>query len=80
MKSVGSDFLDSVVIDQLYNEIFAPRAIERMTNKLDEYASSSSSEISQNIKDFENELSGIQTQINNTVNAIANKMFHPSMN
>lgn len=43
------------------------------------YAMSHSTEISNNFKEFENELAGIQTQINNTVNAIANGMFHPSM-
>lgn len=32
-----------------------------------------------NVKDFENELICIQTQINNTVNAIANGMFRLSM-
>ncbi len=79
MKSVGADFVENVVIEQLYNEIFAPGAIERMADKLAEYASSRSNEITSNIRDFENELSGIQTQINNTVNAIANGMFHPSM-
>jgi site-specific DNA recombinase len=79
MKSIGADFVEGVVIDQLYEEIFAPGAIERMADKLAEHARSRSAEISDNIKNFENELSGIQTQINNTVNAIANGMFHPSM-
>ncbi len=79
MKSIGADFVENVVIDQLYNEIFAPGAIERMADMLSEYAMSRSTEISNNIKEFENELAGIQTKINNTVNAIANGMFHPSM-
>ncbi len=79
MKSIGADFVENVVIDQLYNEIFAPGTIERMADMLSEYAMSRSTEISNNIKEFENELAGIQTKINNTVNAIANGMFHPSM-
>lgn len=79
MISVGANFVENVIIEQLYNEIFAPGAIEKMADKLVEYASSRSIEITSNIRGFENELSGVQTQINNTVNAIANGMFHPSM-
>ncbi|ACL75214.1 hypothetical protein [Ruminiclostridium cellulolyticum] len=50
-----------------------------MADMLSEYAMSRSTVISTNIKDFENETAGIQTKINNTVNAIANGMFHPSL-
>lgn len=79
MKSIEKNFIENLVIDQLLSDIFAPDAIERIADRLAEYAKTRTSEISKNIRDFENELAGILTQINNTVNAIANGMFHPSM-
>lgn len=79
MKSIEKNFIEDLVIDQLLNDIFAPDAMDRIADRLAEHARLRSGEISKNIRDFENELSGVQTQINNTVNAIANGMFHLSM-
>ncbi|OPX41890.1 hypothetical protein CLHUN_42340 [Ruminiclostridium hungatei] len=79
MKSIEKNFIENLVINQLLNDIFAPDAMDRIADRLAEHARLRSGEISKNIRDFENELSGVQTQINNTVNAIANGMFHLSM-
>ena len=79
MKSIEKNIVENLVINQLLNDLFAPEAMDRIADRLAEHALKRAGEISKNIKEFENELSGVQTQINNTVNAISNGMFHPSM-
>jgi len=79
MKAINKNYVEGLVIDHLEKNIFSPKAIERLVAKISEYAASQNAEISRDIKVFTDQLAGVQTQINNIVNAIAAGMFHPSM-
>jgi site-specific DNA recombinase len=79
MKAVGKDFVENVVIDQLIRDMFSPKAIDKLADKLASHASIMIKQISKNIIEFENELNGTEKQIDNLLNAIANGMFQQSM-
>lgn len=79
MKDIGKDFVENVVIEHLEKHLFSPKAMDKLVEKIAQYAASQSREINQDIKAFTDQLAGIQTEINNIVNAIAFGMFHPSM-
>lgn len=79
MKAINKDYIENLVIEHLEKNVFAPEAIERLVAKISEYAASQVEEINRDIKTFTDQLAGIQTEINNIVNAIAAGMFHPSM-
>ena len=79
MKDIKKDFAENAVIEHLEKNVFSPEAIEKLTAKISEYAASQSKEINRDIKTFTDQLAGVQTEINNIVNAIAAGMFHPSM-
>lgn len=79
LKSINKNYIENMVIDELEKEMFSSNAIEKLSQKIYEYANSQQSEIKSDIKMFEKELKEIQFQIDNIVNAIANGMFHESM-
>jgi site-specific DNA recombinase len=79
MKTISKKYVENIVIEHLERNIFSPEAIDRLVVKISEYAASQSKEINRDIKVFTDQLSGVQTEINNIVNAIAAGMFHPSM-
>jgi site-specific DNA recombinase len=79
MKSIGKDFAENAVIEHLEKHLFSPGAINKLVDKIAKYAASQNRKISRDIKAFTDQLSGVQTEINNIVNAIAAGMFHPSM-
>ena len=79
MKAINKNYVENIVIDHLEKNVFSPEAIERLVVKISEYAASQSAEINHDIKAFTDQLAGVQTEINNIVNAIAAGMFHPSM-
>ena len=79
MKAINKNYVENIVIDHLEKNVFSPEAIEMLVVKISEYAASQSAEINHDIKAFTDQLAGVQTEINNIVNAIAAGMFHPSM-
>lgn len=79
MKSIGRDYVEGSVLEHLEKHMFSPDAIEKLVNKIAQYAVSQSKEIDRDIKTFTDQLAGVQTEINNIVSAIAAGMFHPSM-
>jgi site-specific DNA recombinase len=79
MKAINKNYVENIVIEHLEKNVFSPEAIERLVMKISEYAASQSKEINRDIKIFTDQLAGVQTEINNIVNAIAAGMFHPSM-
>ena len=78
-KDIGKDFVENTVINYLERNVFSLEAIEKLVAKISEYAASQSAEINRDIKLFTDQLAGLQTEINNIVEAIAAGMFHPSM-
>lgn len=78
-KSINKEYIENIVIDELEKQVFTPEAINKLVVRISEYAKSQANEINRDIKLFTNQLAGVQTEINNIVNAIAAGMFHPSM-
>lgn len=79
MKAINKNYVENIVIEYLEKNIFSPEAIKKLVEKISEYAASQNAEISRDIKVFTDQLSGVQAEINNIVNAIAAGMFHQSM-
>ena len=79
MKAVNRDYVENIVIEHLEKNIFSPDALNKLVIKISQYAAAQNKEINQDIKLFTNQLTGVQTEINNIVNAIAAGMFHPAM-
>jgi len=79
MKAIEKGYIENSVIEDLENTIFSHEAIDRLVVKILCYAASEKGEIDRDIKGFSDQLAGVQTEINNIVNAIAAGMFHPSM-
>lgn len=78
MKAINKNYVENAVVDHLEN-LFSTGNVEKFVKKIKEYADSQNKEINRDIKTFTDQLTGIQTEINNIVNAIAAGMFHPSM-
>ena len=79
MKAINKNYVENIVIEHLEKNVFSSEAIEKMVVKISEYAASQIKEINRDIKAFTDQLAGIQTEINNIVNAIAAGMFHAAM-
>jgi len=79
MKEIGKDFAEKTVIEQLYQDIFAPASMDMLADKLAQHAKLQIKEISADIAIFEKELKEVQNGINNIVDAITKGMFHESM-
>lgn len=79
MKAVNKEYVEELVIDQLIEDIFSPAAIDKVVKNMSEYTEKQTNIISKDIKIYKDELTGIETEIGNIVNAIASGMFHPSM-
>ncbi|MGI6562430.1 MAG: recombinase zinc beta ribbon domain-containing protein [Clostridia bacterium] len=79
MKNIRKDYVENIVIEYLEKNVFSPEAIDTIAKKVMEYAAEQTKEIDRDIKAFTDRLTGIKTEINNIVNAIAAGMFHPSM-
>lgn len=79
MRAINRDYVEGIVIDHLEENIFSPEAMDKLVVKIADYAEAQNEEITRDIKLFTNRLTGVQTEMNNIVNAIAAGMMHPSM-
>lgn len=79
MKGIEKQTVEEYVINSLQKKLFNSKTIDVLCDKIYEYAQKQNEDLLEDIKAFEKELSKIDTQINNMVEAIANGMFHPSM-
>jgi len=79
MKAINKNMVENAVIEYLEENVFSPTATEQLAAKITEYAASQGAEINRAIKLFTDQLSGVQVEINNVVNAIAAGLFHESM-
>ena len=78
-KAINKAYVEDIVINEIEKHFFSDEAIKTMSQKLYEFAKSQSAEISADIARFEKNISKVQVEINNLINAIAAGMFHPSM-
>lgn len=79
MKDIEKDFVERKVIEYLKEKVFSPNAIDELVARIARYVESKSKEITKDVKVLADQLTGVQTEINNIVNAIAAGMFHTSM-
>lgn len=79
MKAVNKDYVENIVIKHLEENMFSPEALNKLVVKISRYAATQKKEINRDIKLFTDQLAGVQTEMNNIVNAIAAGMMHPSM-
>ena len=79
MKSIQIDMIENLVIDNLINNVFTSGKLDKLAQKVYDYAISQMSEISSDIKALEAKLNQVETEIKNIVDAIAAGMFHVSM-
>ncbi len=79
MKAINRDYVEGVVIEHLEESIFSPEALDKLVTKIVDYAAKQNKEIAKDIKLFTDRLTGVQTEMNNIVNAIAAGMMHPTM-
>jgi len=78
MKSIGAEYIENLVIEELESRVFTPEAVDMLANKIYEYAKNQNSEIKEDIKHFGKELDAVQKEIDNIVSAVARGMFHIS--
>ena len=79
MKAINKSYVEKIVIDNLYDNVFSKKAINKLTKDLLNYTQEQNKTITEDIKIYKKELSDIQTQINNMLDAIANGFYNPSM-
>ena len=79
MKAINKDYVENIVIENLEQNVFSPEAIEKLVIKIAKYVASRNTDVIRDMKLLASQLAEVQTEINNTVNAIAAGMFHPSM-
>lgn len=79
MKSIQIDMIENLVIDNLINNVFTSGKLDKLAQKVYDYAISQMSEISSDIKALEAKLNQVETEIKNIVDAIAAGMFLVSM-
>lgn len=79
MKAVNRDYVENIVIEHLEENMFSPEALNKLVAKIAKYAAAQNKEITRDIKLFTDQLGGVQTEMNNIVNAIAAGMMHPTM-
>ncbi|MBN7575447.1 MULTISPECIES: recombinase family protein [Clostridium] len=79
MKAINKDYVEQVVIDDLYNNIFSDSAIENIVPDIFSFISEQNKIINEDIKIYKKELANIQTKIDNMLDAIANGFYNSSM-
>lgn len=78
-KAINKSHIEKIVIDELYNTMFSPQAINKLTKDLLNYTQKQNKTITKDIKAYKKELSDIQKQIDNMIDAIAHGFYNPSM-
>jgi site-specific DNA recombinase len=78
-KAINRDVVEKLVIDALYDSLFAPDAIDPAADRIYQHAASHRSEIPEYLRAARKQLAGVEIEIKNIVDAIAKGMFHESM-
>lgn len=78
-KSVSKQYVEKIVIDTLYNNIFSSKAIDGVVDKIYMHSINQSSSISEDLKLYNKQLKDINSQIDNIINAIANGLCSSSL-
>lgn len=79
MKSIAKHVVEGLVINHLESHLFSRAGIDALTKKIIAHAAGQGEETSKEIRALECQLTGVQNEISNIVNAIAQGMFHSSM-
>ena len=79
MKSINKSLVEKIVIDNLYDNIFSPNAINEVTEEILTYTQKQNKEIAEDIILYRKELKDIEGKMNNIVEAVANGLYNPIM-
>lgn len=79
LRSVAKHVVEGMVLDYLEQDFFSAAGRERLTQRILQHSSQNSEQVDRDIKALTAQLHGVQVEINNLVNAIAQGMFQPSM-
>ena len=77
-KSVNCLSVENIVIEEIEKNILSEQSAEELSKKIYAFAQSQSAAIKTDIQNLKKELSEVQWQIDNIVEAVANGLFHPS--
>lgn len=78
MKAINAKVAENTVIEELEKRILSKEGVEEIAAKIHAFAQSQYSTIKEDIQTFKKELSEVQQQIDNIVDAVAKGLFHPS--
>ena len=79
MKPINQSFIEPLVINTLYQNIFSPEALPMAVDLICKYAQEQKKEIPGYLRSLKQELAKVEREIKNMVDAIAAGMFHESM-
>lgn len=78
-KSISKKYVEKIVIDTLYNNIFSSKSIDKVVNTIYEHSVNQSNSISEDLELYNNQLKDIDKQIENIINAIAEGICSSSL-
>jgi Site-specific recombinases, DNA invertase Pin homologs len=75
MKPINKDVIESMVIDCLYENLFSPDVIDKVTEKFHSLIAAQLNEIPDFIKATKNQLAGIDRELAHIVNAVTKGLY-----
>ena len=78
-KAIKKDYIEKAVIDALYNNLFCDEAIGKATERFYQYATTTMQDAPEMAHEYAQQLSRVESEIDNIVKAIAGGMYHESM-
>lgn len=78
-KSINKDYVEQLVIDDLYKNILSKEATKKLAKDILEFTAKESKTINEDLKLYKKNLVDIEAQLKNIVNAICAGLFNPTM-
>ncbi len=79
MRNIGREYVEKLVLDVLYKNIFSEDKIDSIVDTIYEFMQNEYRKIDRDCSGYINELKAVEKQIDHIITAIANGMFHESM-
>ncbi len=78
-KSITKGKIEGIVIQELEHNIFNKFSMEKVAEMVVEYANKQAEDVVATIKRIKSDIAGVQRNMDNIINAVAEGMFHSSM-
>jgi site-specific DNA recombinase len=79
IRGIRADFIEEKVLERLYNELFAPKRIEKAADEIIQYMQSRNSDLPARIAELRQQMLKNKREINNIVDAIASGLNSDSL-